>query len=101
MPIDILFIVMFDSDVKIRKNMKISLVLFAAAMILSSCYFQKEVQVERVNVELVKVDTIFRTNGLMKVLTWKTPSNLSYFSLEPLEAPQMDVGSTTVMLIRK
>jgi hypothetical protein len=81
--------------------MKMPFVLFAGALFLSSCYFQRDIQVERVNVELVKIDTVFRSSGSMKVLTWRTDSNLSYFSLEPLEAPQMDIGSTTVMLIKK
>lgn len=69
--------------------------------ILSSCYFGRDMQVEKVNVELVKVDTVYRMNGIMKVLTWKTDDRLEYFSLEPINTPQVDVGSTTVMLIKK
>jgi hypothetical protein len=81
--------------------MKIPFWLLGCAITLSSCTFEKEIQVERVSVELVKVDTVFRSSGSMKVLTWRTNNNLNYFSLEPLEAPPMDVGSTTVMLIKK
>ena len=80
--------------------MKIPFVLIACAGMLSSCYFGRDMQVEKVNVELVKVDTVYRTGGIMKVLTWKTDDRLEYFSMEPLEAPRMDVGATTVMLIK-
>lgn len=75
-------------------------VLFAFAATLSSCYFGRDMQVERVNVELVKVDTVYRSGSTMKVLTWKA-DRLEYFSMEPLDAPQMDVGSTTVNVDQK
>ena len=92
---------MFDFSEENKENMKIPFVLFAFAVSLSSCYFGKDMQVERVNVELVKVDTVYRSGATLKVLTWKTDNRLEYFSMEPLDAPQMDVGSTTVMLIKK
>ena len=81
--------------------MKLPFWFFACATILSSCFAGKDMQVERVNVQLVRIDTVYRMDGKMKVLTWKTDDRLQYFSMEPLDAPQMDIGSTTVMLIKK
>lgn len=77
------------------------MVMCAGTLAMSSCYFEKDIQVERVNVELVKIDTIFRQSGSVKVLTWKTANRLSYVSLEPIDAPQMNIGSTSVMLIKR
>lgn len=81
--------------------MKMAFVWMACLGTLSSCYFGRDMQVEKVNVELVKVDTVYRTTGIMRVLTWKTDDRQEFFSLEPINTPQVDVGSTTVMLIKK
>ena len=102
MPIDILIIVMFvcRRGEKLG-NMKSSFVWLACVVLSASCFFEKDMQVERVNVRLVKIDTVYRPGETLKMLTWKTDRRLEYFSMEPIESPQMNIGYTTVMLMRK
>jgi hypothetical protein len=81
--------------------MKSVFLILAGWLCFSSCNSSKEIQVERVNVQLVRVDTIYRQSGYLKILTWQTTDRLRYLSIEPLSASYMPVGVTMGMLIRR
>lgn len=55
------------------------------AIALASCATQRDIQVEFVNAELVKIDTVFRLNGHEQVLTWRTTDNVQYISYAPID----------------
>lgn len=65
--------------------MKTIIIPAVMAFALFSCAPQGEVQVEFVNAELVKIDTVHRINGNEQVLTWRTPDNIQYISFAPME----------------
>lgn len=46
----------------------------------TACVAQKSVQVSLVQAELVKVDTLYRNNGLIQLLTWRSPDRLEFVS---------------------
>lgn len=58
--------------------MKIAIALFAGVLFSAACNFGKEIQVERVNAELIRIDTVFRDTGPFKVFTWKTNNRLTF-----------------------
>ena len=82
--------------------MKIPMFVCAGAFfIMQSCNFGREIQVMKVNMQLVKIDTIYRESGDMKVFTWLSEDRMKYQSLEPLGTPGPDVGATIAMLIKR
>ena len=83
-------------------GMKLTMYVYAGTVtFLACCNFGKEIQVERVNVQLVKIDTIYRESGDFKVFTWKSDDRLMYQSVEPIDAASPDVGTTIAMLIKR
>ena len=53
---------------------------FLTLVALASCYTNKEIQVEMVNAELVKIDTIYRFTNDQQQLTWRDEFNVEYVS---------------------
>jgi hypothetical protein len=45
----------------------------------------KEIQVEMVTAELVKIDTIFRQANERKLLTWRDQDNIKYISFAAMD----------------
>lgn len=80
--------------------MKSGLFFLLVALIISACSASREIQVERVSVQLVKIDTIFRESGNLKAFTWEASNHVRYFSIEPIGA-EIPLGATIGMLIRK
>ena len=55
----------------------------AAALI--GCSSEKELQVEMVSAELIKIDTIFRQSPLpQQLLTWRDQDHIQYVSFVPI-----------------
>jgi hypothetical protein len=75
--------------------------LFLMAVSLGGCTMERQVQVRMVDVELVKVETIFRQpNQQEKVLTWQDENNIQYISYEPANSA-VNIGSRMKMLVRR
>ena len=66
----------------------------------TACVTEKEIQVERVHVQLIKVDTLYRESGNLKALTWKTENNMKFYSIEPIEA-EVPIGTTMGLMMRR
>jgi hypothetical protein len=47
---------------------------------VTGCTSPKQIQVELVNAELIKIDTIFRQTNDLKQLTWKDKDQIQYVS---------------------
>lgn len=80
--------------------MKSVVVVFACMTCLLACSSSREIQVERVNAHVVRIDTLFRESGNLKAITWQDENRLRYYSLEPIES-RLSVGTSMGMLIRK
>jgi hypothetical protein len=80
--------------------MKTMLYLFVAAA-FAGCYSEKDIQMNMVDVELIKIDTISRYPNMDKqLLTWRTPNQVNYITYEPLTTPYT-IGSRMRVLVRK
>jgi len=78
-----------------------TIVSIAAITMLCSCAASyKEVQVEVVNAELVRIDTISRYNKTEKVLTWKSSDNVRFVSYADIGSNYI-VGSRMMVLMRR
>jgi hypothetical protein len=70
----------------------------AALVALSGCYVHKELQVEMVKAELIKIDTVYRqSNSQKQVLTWRDQYNMEYVTYVPLDEAYV-VGTKLTML---
>lgn len=68
---------------------------------LFSCVAEKEIQVEAVIVELVKVDTIQRHMNIPEqMLTWKTADEMRFVSYASLNSHYL-IGSKMQVMMRK
>jgi hypothetical protein len=76
------------------------LVLISAIFWLAACRFGSEIQVERVNVELVRVDTIYRDGDSVKIFTWQSPNHLKYTSFEGIKT-KFPLGTTMAIFIKR
>lgn len=76
-------------------------ILILAAVGLTSCYSRREIQVEMVSAELVKIDTIYRFAGdeqqPKQQLTWRDDQNTEYVSFVPLKTSYL-VGTRMSVL---
>ena len=81
--------------------MKTMIVLLLAMVALASCYSPREIQVDIVSAQLVRIDTVFRyTNDKsQQLLTWRDNENIEYISYVPLQA-NYTVG-TRMAVLRK
>ena len=72
----------------------------AACIFASACAAKRDIQVEMVKVELVRVDTIFRFDHKMKMCTWQAPDRLTYYSFERIDN-YMPVGTSMRVLVKR
>jgi hypothetical protein len=81
--------------------MKAMIVLLLAMIALASCYSPREIQVDIVSAQLVRIDTVFRymNDRSQQVLTWRDNENIEYISYVPLQA-SYTVG-TRMAVLRK
>jgi hypothetical protein len=71
-------------------------------VILFACGTSKEIEVDFVNAELVKIDTVYRyPNNYQQVLTWKSKDNnvqyVSYASIGNVYS----VGSRMLVMVKR
>jgi hypothetical protein len=72
----------------------------ALAASLCGCYTNREVEVQTINVQLIRIDTIYRHPGLEQVLTWQTDDNVKYVSYENMQKT-FTLGSRFTVMIRR
>jgi hypothetical protein len=70
--------------------------------IVFACGTFRDIEVEFVNAELVKIDTIFRyPDTYQKVLHWRsTERNIQYVTYTPLDADYL-VGSRMLVMVHR
>ena len=79
-----------------------AILLLIVPVLLYSCAGEKEVQVEIVNVELVKIDTIYRGSSVKEqLLTWKAENNVQYVSYQPINSGSFNIGSRMKMMVKR
>jgi hypothetical protein len=71
-----------------------------ACFSIAGCYIDKDIQVEIVNAQLVKVDTIYRNDEGHKLLTWLASDRTTYYSFENLEN-FIPVGTSMRVLVKR
>ena len=64
--------------------MKIILAVMGCVAIIG-CNTGKEIQVEMVQAELIKIDTVFRQPNEKKQLTWRDQNNIEYISFVSMD----------------
>jgi hypothetical protein len=81
--------------------MKTFILLLLAAVVLASCYSPREIQVDIVSAQLVRIDTVYRytSYNTQQVLTWRDNENVEYISYAPMQANYI-VG-TRMAVLRK
>jgi hypothetical protein len=76
-------------------------ILFIVGSVFVGCRAGREVQAEFVNVQLVKIDTIYRYQKNEIVLTWKCRENVELVSFVSPYEQQYKIGSTYKVLMTK
>ena len=64
------------------------------------CMPERNVQVQLVDVQLVKIDTIYRQGEGQKVLTWQASDRMEYLSYEDLKM-YLPIGTRMRMMVRR
>lgn len=82
-----------------ERYMKAGLLL-TGVVALAGCFSSRDIQVDVVNAELVRIDTVYRYPEYKKVLVWKTPSNVEYLSFAAMK-DVYTVGSKLPVLVRR
>lgn len=80
--------------------MKTAISTAVITLALYSCATQNEIQVEFVNAELVKIDTVYRNSGTEQVLTWRTPNHVQYISFASMDDVYL-VGTRFPVMIKR
>lgn len=77
------------------------LLLSIAIVTLSSCYSAREIQVEMVSAQLVRIDTVYRysPDEQKQQLTWRDDQNTEYVSFASMKSAYL-VG-TRMAVLRK
>ena len=70
------------------------------AVLLCSCYQERQIQVDMVGAELVKIDTVYRYTGSEQLLIWKCANNVEYVSYAPINRLFI-LGSRMVVMVRR
>ena len=55
-------------------------ILAVLLIAITGCYTSKEIEVEMVQAELVKIDTVTRHPDTQKMLTWRDQDDIDYIS---------------------
>ena len=77
---------------------KIGVVLVAT--VVCSCSAERQIQVDMLGAELVKIDTIYRYPGNEQMLVWKAANNVEYVSYAPI-TKQFHVGTNVTVMVRR
>jgi hypothetical protein len=81
--------------------MKSLLLATLAVVIYSGCRTSRELNVEMVDAQLIKVDTVFQGSGNERQqLTWRDVDNIEYVSLVAMSG-RYPVGMTMTVLRRR
>jgi hypothetical protein len=81
--------------------MKTFITLLVAAGLISACGVQRDVQVQAITAELIKIDTVYRTSSNpQRVLTWRDDNNITYISYTTLFTNYY-IGTRVPMLVRR
>ena len=67
-------------------------------LVLAGCFAEKKIEADMVNVQLVKIDTLYRFPNAQLALTWLSDKNVSYVTYEPL-SKNFKVGSTMKVMM--
>jgi hypothetical protein len=78
--------------------MKTFLFIASLATVIG-CTSGKEIQVQLVKAELVKIDTVYRLPREKKMLTWRDENNIEYISFVAMH--QSYTLGTSMMLLRQ
>lgn len=75
--------------------------LILAAVCLTSCFTNREIQAEMVSVQLVRIDTVFHYGERKQVqqLTWKDKQQIEYVTTESMD--YAFVPGTHLLVLRK
>lgn len=72
--------------------------LASLALILFAGCFTKEIQVEMISAQLIRIDTVHRYSNLQKqLLTWRDKYNMEYVSYVPMNENYI-VGTRMALL---
>jgi hypothetical protein len=77
-----------------------TILLGGLVMTLFGCYADKQLELQTVNVQLVKIDTVYRHPVNEQALTWQTDDNIRYISYEPMDKSFI-IGSRFTVMMRK
>ncbi len=78
-----------------------TLLLMLSGTLVYACSTQKEVQVNVIDVELVKIETIQRYPDVeKKLLTWRDNNNVDYITYAPSSA-KYTLGTLMKVMVRR
>ena len=77
-----------------------TIIAIAAIVLFCGCYSYKEIQVQMMNAELIRIDTVYRYERHEQVLTWKGADNSHFVSYAAL-GQDFIVGSRVTVFVRK
>ena len=81
-----------------NKTLVMKTFLAAAVLIIAGCTTTKEINVELVSAQLIRIDTVFReSNNPKQVLTWRDKDNIQYISFTTMDRTY-PVGTVLNML---
>ena len=63
-----------------------SVILLLAIAAFASCGFPREIQVQMVRAQLIRIDTVYRYPLEEQQLTWKDNENQEYVSFAPINS---------------
>lgn len=77
------------------------IILLLGSALTYGCASEKEIQMDVIDVELVKVETVNRYPNLeQKILTWRDAHNISYVTFEPMNN-KYTVGSIMKVMVKR
>jgi hypothetical protein len=77
------------------------LVLMLSGTLLYACTTEKEVQVDVIDVKLIKIETVQRyPNVRKKLLTWRDTNNIDYVTYEPVTV-NYPLGTYMKVMVRR
>ncbi|HYF30699.1 MAG TPA: hypothetical protein VD993_06245 [Chitinophagaceae bacterium] len=72
----------------------------AAIVLFCGCYSFKEMQVQMVNAELIRIDTVYRYERQEQVLTWRGADRTHFVSYAGM-GQEFIVGSRVTVFVRR
>jgi hypothetical protein len=67
--------------------MKKILFSLAGAIIFAGCTSTREIQAELVDIQLIKIDTVYRHRGPEMLLTWRCKNNVEIVTFGDIDQP--------------